>query len=244
MSAYDSVSSSGPTSSVSSINWAHTLGAGSNLVGYCFITAAGGTLRTVSSATYGAQSMTQVTGARVVSPAANSFTDVWRIIAPSGNQTVTFTLSGSQSVVAGGFIVVSDADQTTPDGTPATASVSTAAATTTPASAVGEVVIGACLNDDNFAGDNINVTTGTSRFTIGNGGSSICMAGGTQTGASPTATMVFTETGGANNSPKAAVALSVKTFTGGGGGGGGLPFFMQEANLMVGGVTAKAGGFQ
>jgi hypothetical protein len=28
------------------------------------------------------------------------------------------------------------------------------------------------------------------------------------------------------------------------GGGGGLPFFMQEANLMVGGVTAKAGGFQ
>ena len=216
MSAYDSVSSSGPTSSVSTISWAHTLGAGPNRVGYLFIAAAGGTLRTVSSATYGAQSLSQVTGSRVVSPAGNSFIECWKVINPTGNQTVAYTLSGSQSVLAGIFIVVSDADQTSPDGTPATASVSTAAATVTPASAVGEIIVGACLNDDNFSGDNINVTTGTSRATVGNGGGSICMAGGTQAGASPSATMVFTETGGANNSPKAAVALSVKTFTGGG----------------------------
>lgn len=39
-------------------------------------------------------------------------------------------------------------------------------------------------------------------------------------------------------------AAIIEMLAAAGGGGGGLPFFMQEANLMVGGVTAKAGGFQ
>ena len=210
--AYDSTSSAGPTSSVSSINWAHTLGAGTNLVAIVAVSAAGGTLRTVSSVTYGAQSMSQVPSSRILTSNGNSFVELWSLIAPSGNQTVTITLSGSQSVVAGGIIVVSGADQTAPLETASTSSGSTAALSVSPACTTNEMAVGAGFDDFN-GGASWAISTGTGRFTVGSGSGLIGLVGGTQTGSGPTVTFTFTESAGVTNSPKAASAVAIKEFT-------------------------------
>jgi len=213
--AYDSASATGPTASVSSVNWAHTLGAGTKLVAIVSIGAAGGTLRTVSSVTYGAQNMTQVPSSRITN-ADPAFHELWYLIAPSGNQTVTVTLSGAQSSMCAGIIVVSGADQTAPLNTAAT--TSGIAATFTLSGIVSdtpELVVGGGFNDFNSA-TAWAISTGTSRFTVGSGSSATGLVGATAAGVNPSTSLAWTESGGSNNSPKLASAVSIKVDTGGG----------------------------
>lgn len=226
--AYDSSSAGGPNSSSSSVSWAHTTGGGSNLVAVVFVAAAGGTLQTVSSVKYGTQNCTQVPSSRVTS--GSDFAELWYLIAPSGNQTVAVTLSGTQSVVGGGIVILSGADQTSPLHTAATNSGSGAAVSVSPASDTTEMVVGGGLDDFNASGWSLNITTGTGRFSVGNTSGGIAVVGGTQTGANPTATMTWTETGGANNSLKLVSAISIIAA----GAGGGTQYYPFLSLLGVG----------
>jgi hypothetical protein len=107
--AFDASSSGNNGTGGTSITWSHTTGSGSDRIMFVGVSIRTGTV-TVSSITYGAQSLTFIRRENLSSICS----EVWYLIAPnSGTGTVTVNLSAS-SEAAGGSITYTGVNQTSP----------------------------------------------------------------------------------------------------------------------------------
>lgn len=166
---FDSTSNSGALNA-SSASWAHTLGGGSNLVLIVAVGSAQLPATSVSSISYGAQSLAHVTSSKQASPSTAVVSDLWYLIAPSGNQTISITMSASGELY-GTAVVFKDADQVSPLNTAATSSgsqSSPASVTNTVSSATDQAAV-AIITDSITSAATITVTTGTQRSNLTNG---------------------------------------------------------------------------
>jgi hypothetical protein len=232
---FDSASNSGAQASVSTFNWAHTLGAGSNLC--LFVGVTNVTSRTVSSITYGAQNLSAVTGGRATTPGGGGETTWWYLVAPSGNQTITVTLSGSASGAVAGAIVLADVDQVTPFGTAVTANGTSLSPAVNASPSATQLSVGAVL-EDTATSNSITTGTGTERWNVNVGTNTIAGAGSTSS--TSHSWTLFSP-----SDEWAAVAVPVNWGTGGGGGGGlALPWLPRVTNLQGDkGATMISSGF-
>lgn len=193
-----------------------------------------------------------VQAANQVQGAFTTITCVWSApVTTGGTPNVTCSQTGTASVnwevdiTAEGFSglntaanAVDKSTSTVNSGSSTTPDSGSVAATT----AANELVIGAIEGDNGAA----TTLTAGSGYTIRTNG---YLHTGTETdhgtedkdsgssGATPKADGTFS-----TSQPWAAICVVYQLASG--GGGSGLPFFMQEQNLMVGGVTAKSGNFQ
>src|SRR5437667_7571975 len=130
--------SSSQTGGTSTTTWAHTT-SGTNRVLVVGVSWANITTRTVTSVTYGVQTMTSA-GSAV--NAGNAGAQIFYLVAPAvGSNTVTVTLSGSANSLVGGAVTLTGVNQTTPLGIFASATGSSTTPSVTVTSNTGETVI-------------------------------------------------------------------------------------------------------
>src|SRR5207244_11144177 len=130
--------SSSQTGGTSTTTWAHTT-SGTNNVLVVGVSWANITTRTVTSVTYGVQTMTSA-GSAV--NAGNAGAEIFYLVAPAvGSNTVSVTLSGSANSLVGGAVTLTGVNQTTPLGTFASATGSSTTPSVTVTSNTGETVI-------------------------------------------------------------------------------------------------------
>lgn len=184
-----------------------TVGSGANRY-MTIVVAMRNAAATVSSIDVGGSAATQVTSAR--KQGSLSSVDRWYIKSPSsGSVTVTATLSAS-SIAAIGCISFSGVDQTTPHGTAATATATSAAPSVTVTSAVGEIAVGAFSQK---WGSTTVITAGsggTKQWEENAVSSSLNAADSTESGA---ASVVMDWTTGSNSQEWNATGLSIKPAT-------------------------------
>lgn len=196
---------------------------------------------TISGVTFNGTALTKVADSTLSSGGDLAY--IWRLTSPgalTANVVVTATGNGNSQAGIAAAANASGQDGTTPEGTAAT-SKSAATGTST-----GNLTIsGAATGDLTIVC--VAVGTGTAVTPSKTGG-------GTQTEEWDTASNGEQSEG--NKVPDAVTAVSA-SWTGSttwamaalplkttAAAGGGLPFFMQEENLMVGGLGRKSGGFQ
>src|SRR5207249_4996390 len=147
--------SSSQTGGTSTTSWAHTT-SGTNRVLVVGVSWANITTRTVTSVTYGVQTMTSA-GSAV--NAGNAGAEIFYLVAPAvGSNTVTVTLSGSANSLVGGAVTLTGVNQTTPLGTFASATGTSATPSVNATSNTGETVI-----------DTVSLTS-SGAITVGVGG--------------------------------------------------------------------------
>jgi hypothetical protein len=207
MASFDSTSHSASTTSGTSFNWAHTLGGGSNLVLLVAVDWLTITAITISTITYGAQSLTRIASSLATDGSAG-FTELWGLIAPSGNQTITVTMSGTILEALGGAVVAQNADQITGFNTPGINNGTGTNASVVCNSASNEFVVATIVNDAAAPTDTITTTSGTQRWNQAVGNDAV--AGSTTPGASPTASSTWTLTQAGD--AWCASAVSIKDF--------------------------------
>jgi hypothetical protein len=143
--AIDAVSNSPTTNSVSSKSWSHTVSGSNRLLLVMVQWNQPSNSETVSSVTYGGTALTQV-GSNVIAGGSglDRCTALFRLIAPTtGTATVVVTMSTSLTFLASA-VSFTGVDQTTPLGTPSTATTTTAATLqTTTSSAASNLVFSA-----------------------------------------------------------------------------------------------------
>jgi hypothetical protein len=190
MASFDSTSNSLAVLSGTTIAWAHTLGAGSNLVLVVLVDWITVTAITVSTITYGAQNLTKVPSSLATDGAAS--TELWFLIAPSGNQTITITMSNTILEAMGGAVVAKDAAQSSPMNTAGINNGVSASASVVATSAASEFVVATVVNNAASSLDTITTTSGTERWNqaIGNDKA----AGSSTPGAGPNVTSTWTLT--------------------------------------------------
>ena len=181
--AVDSTSNAnGGTTNVSSLTWAHTVGAASNRILIVAVALRNSSV-TVTSVKYGAASLTFV-GA-VADSGAHVRVEMWKLVGPaSGTANIVVTLSAAKRIV-GGAISFSGVNPNTPNGTFSSAS---STGSTTPSvvvsSTAGELVVDAVAPE----GDAGSLTVGggqTQRWNTltGTGSSEVRGAASTEPGA-------------------------------------------------------------
>jgi hypothetical protein len=143
--ALDAVSQSATTNSVSSKSWSHTVSGANRLLLVMVQWNQPSNSETVSSVTYGGTALTQV-GSNVIAGGSglDRCTALFRLIAPAtGTANIVVTMSAACTFLAGGTSFTG-VDQTTPLGTPQTATTTTAATLqTTTSSAATNLVFAA-----------------------------------------------------------------------------------------------------
>ena len=116
--------------------------------------------------------------------------EIWYLVAPTtGSNNIVVTWGGTNGARAVGGIGLSGVHQTVTIGTPAQTSGSGAAATATPASAVGDLVV-ATISSDSEGGI---TESGTLRWEIQNVGADCSFGAQTYAGASPTVAVAWTQ---------------------------------------------------
>jgi hypothetical protein len=109
--AFDAVGSGNNSGGSTTISWTHTTGSGTNRIMIVGVSIRNTTV-SVSSITYGAQSLTFIRSD--THPSATIRSELWYLIAPaSGSATVTVILSGA-SRATGGSCTYTGVDQTSP----------------------------------------------------------------------------------------------------------------------------------
>ena len=157
-----------------SVAWAHTLAGGSNLVLAVYAGQSAGTLQPVTTVTYGAQSLARIASSKFTT--TNTSAEWWKLpdgTPPSGNQTITVTLTDTNTAeLSCGAIVAKDASQTTPVfGTPAgandTSGASPSISQTVPS---GTDELSVCAFSQTIGNRGITTTSGTEAWNMGTGG--------------------------------------------------------------------------
>jgi hypothetical protein len=187
---FDSASSAaGPNGNVSSLTFAHTVGAGSDRVLWVGVHTRDGNTA-VSNVTYGGTPFTRV--GSIVAGGGQNRSEIWQLLSPAvGTANIVVTLSAAKNVAAGA-VSFFGVDQSTPVGSLASGSGNSTTANVTVSSAAGEVVLDAVSAN----GDAISLTAGagqTQRYNTGTGtaGGNVRAGGSTEQGA-PTVTMSWT----------------------------------------------------
>lgn len=167
--AFDVVgpSSAGAGSSAStSLTWAHTVTAGSNmaLIAGCALGASTAGSGFTMTATYNAVTMTSL-GIKI-GPGGNGLAQLWVLVAPATgaahNVVITKTVGGTPTTLVGGSMSFSGVNQTTPTGTLFTNSGTTG---TTGSASVTGTTVGNQITAMIASGSGSNAaTTGTQRW--------------------------------------------------------------------------------
>ena len=158
---------------VASLSWSHTAG-GSNRLGIVDSCTKLNEAETVTAVWGTGNTMTEV--ARVA--LSDVLTMLRRIAPPASAQTITLTYSGTVDSAAGASRNYTDADQTTPLGTAATATGTSLTPSATVTSASGELVVDTSgFDNDNFSAPGAGQTE---RYDFG---SSVSMRGSDEAGA-------------------------------------------------------------
>ena len=129
----------------STATWSHTVPTGSTrllLVTVGVWDPLGQT--SVSSVTYGGAALARVTGLTAPNSADGGLVDIWYRLAPTeGTANIVVTLADVHAILLTGAVDFTGVDQTTPFGTPATATGTAATITVNISSATGELVVDA-----------------------------------------------------------------------------------------------------
>lgn len=129
----------------STATWSHTVPTGSTrllLVTIGIWDPLGET--SVSSVTYGGAALARVTGLTPPDSADAGLVDMWYRLAPAeGTANIVVTLADVHAILLTGAVDFTGVDQTTPFGTPATATGTAATITVNISSATGELVVDA-----------------------------------------------------------------------------------------------------
>jgi hypothetical protein len=177
---FNSQSASTGQQNVSTVTWPHTLAPGGNLVAILSCAANGATPRTITSAGYGGQAFTQISGARVIQN-NNEWADQWVLAGPTGNQTVAVNLSGSTGAIVCGLVVVSGANQAAPIGTAAT-NAGQGVNASVPVTTVTNDMIVSVINENTANTNGIFTSNGIERWKTGVGTNVMMGATATNTG--------------------------------------------------------------
>lgn len=193
--AFDAATT-GTVGGANALTFSHTVGAGG--ADRLLIVAVSIDNRTVQSVTYGGVAMTNVgtatNGAQISS--------MWRLIAPAtGANNVVVTLSGGGTDIVAVATSYTGVDQTTPLGTPVTATGNSVTASVAVTSATGEIVV------DSVSSNLGTLTVGEGQTQRGNG-----VGGDNQGGSStePGATSVTMSWTIGSSSAWASVGVSIK----------------------------------
>ena len=167
--AYDTASATTAFSNVSSVpTWSHTASGSDRYVRVSVGWAKLGT--TTASATYGGNAMASVgnvTNAAGYNSAVTGKAEIFRYIAPStSSQTVAVTFSAGGNFGAAGSVSYTGVDQTTPDGTPVTATGTGTSASVT----VTDATTGDMVSDAISADEGSGALTGSQTERIDNSG--------------------------------------------------------------------------
>jgi hypothetical protein len=136
---YVSSSSSSNASDIS-VSWTHVVDNVSNRLLVVGVSILNASSQTVSTVTWNSTGLTQVTGGSVTN-STNCSAEMWYLVNPAvGVYTITVTLSASASFTAGA-ITFGGVNQSTPFGTFASATGSSAAPSVNASSASGEMVV-------------------------------------------------------------------------------------------------------
>ena len=171
----------------------------------------------VSSVTYGGAALARVTGLTPPNQAGGGLVDIWYRLAPvEGTANIVVTLADVHAILLTGAVDFTGVDQTTPFGTPATATGTAATITVNVSSATGELVVDAVKA---FRTGHTALSPGadqTEQFDI-NSGATDSHAASTEAGAT-TVTMSWTYTDGVATDYAWAIAgVALKPAAGGGG---------------------------
>lgn len=108
---------------VSTLTWSHTVGTGDSRALFVGVSTASTNVNSatarVGSVTYGAQTLTRVTGGFQVSPDLNNAVELFQLVSPNvGTDTITVNLlPTAANYVVGGSVSFTGVNQATPNGT-------------------------------------------------------------------------------------------------------------------------------
>lgn len=132
---------------------------GSNRVLYAFILTGATTVLDPSTVNWNTSEALSQVGS-TINLGANVKLSLWRLINPTaGSFSLSVTWAGNQEEISVIWVSVKDADQSTPNGTVATATGSGTTATVNATSAAGELVLDGVGTSDNGA-NNLTLTVG------------------------------------------------------------------------------------
>jgi hypothetical protein len=175
------VASSFSGGSTASLTWSHTC-TGTGTDGILIVAAGfGETPPNTMSATYNAVAMTAVPSSYKDDGVFDGVQLFYMLVPPTGAHNVVVSYSPNPTGCAAGAVSYTGVNQSTPFGTAATASGSSAIASVSVTSAVGELVIGALASDSN---NTITINGGTSRWEVESVGGDTSYSQGDFTGAS------------------------------------------------------------